>query len=60
MPDWLIASGWCNGLLTVQMSGIERGIDALGPCNLGLVVDLVIIVPILGPIGQICPSGVPQ
>ena len=48
MPDWLITSSWHNGLLTVQISGIERGIAALRPCNLGLVVDLVIIVPILG------------
>ena len=42
------------------LSGICRGITALGPCELGLAADLVIIDPILGPTGQVCPSGVPR
>ena len=60
VPDWLIASSWIGFPLTAQMQGIERGITALGPCNLGLAADQVIIDPILGPTGQVCPSGVPH
>ena len=42
------------------LSDTCRRITALGPCELGLAADLVIIDPILGPTGQVCPSGVPH
>ena len=48
---------WSSDRADVRHS---RGITALGPCKLGLAADLVIIDPILGPTGQVCPSGVPQ
>ena len=55
---WLqVVMMWSSDCADVRCS---RGIAALGPCELGLAADLVIIDPILGSTGQVCPSGVPQ
>ena len=55
---WLqVLIGWFSDCADIRH---RRGTTALGPCDLGLAADQVIIDPILGPTGQVCPSGVPQ